>query len=90
MNLQLEPNFRDPENPSPYPHMAADAFYAELLAAHDGLNAQGSAMLETKLILLLSNHVGDLRLLRQALRLARQDVEMEQINSTDRARVATE
>ena len=72
MELLLEPHIHDPEEPSPYGNVAADAFYAELLAAHEGLDAQGSALLDARLVLLLANHVGDLRVLRQALRLARE------------------
>ncbi len=72
MNLVLEPHIHDPAAPSPYAHVAADAFYAELLAAHDGLDAEASALLDARLVLLLANHVGDLQVLRQALRLARQ------------------
>lgn len=72
MPLILEPHIHDPAAPSPYAHVAADAFYAELLAAHDGLDAEASALLDSRLVLLLANHVGDLEVLRQALRLAQQ------------------
>jgi hypothetical protein len=71
MSLRLEPNFHDPENPSPYPYMAADAFYAELLGAHEGLDPRAQEMFEAKLILILANHIGDLRVLRQAMQAAR-------------------
>jgi hypothetical protein len=72
MELVLDPNIHDPDAPSPYAHVAADAFYAELLAAHEGLDAQASALLDARLVLLLANQVGDLRVLRQALSLASQ------------------
>ena len=72
MELVLEPHIHDPAAASPYANVAADAFYAELLAAHEGLDAAGSALLDARLVLLLANHVGDLGVLRQALRLARE------------------
>ncbi|MBU6440266.1 MAG: DUF2783 domain-containing protein [Betaproteobacteria bacterium] len=72
MELVLQAHFHDPASPSPYEHVAADAFYAELLAAHEGLDAAASAMLDARLVLLLANHVGDLGVLRQALSLARE------------------
>ena len=39
MELVLQAHFHDPASPSPYEHVAADSFYAELLAAHEGLDA---------------------------------------------------
>lgn len=77
MELILDPNFSDPARPSPYAHLAADAFYAELLQAHDGLTAEQSAMLDAKLVLLLANHVGDLGVLREALRAAREGLDAQ-------------
>ncbi|MGA8010387.1 MAG: DUF2783 domain-containing protein [Thiomonas sp.] len=70
MPLILSPNFHDPAAASPYAHMAADAFYAELLQAHEGLDAEQSALLDARLVLVLANHLGDLGVLRQALRVA--------------------
>ncbi len=70
MDLVLTPNIHDPVNAGPYPHMAADAFYAELLQAHEGLDAERSALLDARLVLLLANQVGDLGVLRAALRAA--------------------
>ena len=49
----------------------ADGFYAELLAAHEGLSKQESDRVNARLILLLANHVGDRALLSEAIRLAR-------------------
>ncbi|WP_340268655.1 DUF2783 domain-containing protein [Sphingobium mellinum] len=48
-----------------------DDFYAALIALHDGLDAQESAMLNAKLILILANHIGDKAVLAEALRQAR-------------------
>lgn len=72
MQLVLEPNIHDPAAASPYAFVAPDKFYAELLAAHDGLDAGASAQLDARLVLLLANHVGDLGVLREALSLARE------------------
>jgi len=58
--LTLEPNL--PE---------ADEFYASLVALHDGLDAAQSLHLNAKLILLLANQIGDARILREILALAR-------------------
>jgi hypothetical protein len=49
----------------------ADEFYQTLLDAHDGLTAEGSQHLNARLILLLANHIGDIDVLRDALRRAR-------------------
>lgn len=74
MELILTPHFHDPVQPCPYGHMAADAFYAELLQAHEGLSEAQNALLDAKLVLLLANHVGDLQVLRAVLRAAAQDL----------------
>ena len=44
-----------------------DDFYAELLAAHDGLSKAESDALNARLILLLANHIGDRAVLSEAL-----------------------
>jgi len=45
----------------------ADDFYAELLAAHEGLNKDQSDAFNARLLLILCNHVGDRDVLRAAL-----------------------
>lgn len=45
----------------------ADDFYAELLAAHEGLSKSESDAFNARLILLLANHIGDRQVLSQAL-----------------------
>lgn len=52
-----------------------DDFYEMLSDTHQDLDAQQSKMLSDQLILLLSNHIGDLAVLRQAFALARVHVE---------------
>lgn len=49
----------------------ADGFYAELLAAHEGLTEAQTHALNAQLVLILANHVGDREVLREALALAR-------------------
>ena len=48
-----------------------DDFYEALLEAHEGLSGTQSAALNSRLILLLANHIGDVDVIRQALRAAR-------------------
>lgn len=55
-DLILTPNIPDP-----------DGFYAELLAVHEGRDGTDSDALNARLILILANHIGDRRVLRQAL-----------------------
>ena len=60
MTLILTPNLPDP-----------DGFYAELLAAHEGLDEAASHALNARLVLILANHVGDRAVLTEALDAAR-------------------
>ncbi|GHF07300.1 hypothetical protein GCM10016455_30410 [Aliiroseovarius zhejiangensis] len=48
----------------------ADDFYAELLAAHEGLSKDDSDALNARLILILANHIGDREVLSQAVNAA--------------------
>lgn len=45
----------------------ADDFYADLLAAHDGLTKADSDALNARLVLILANHIGDRAVLSAAL-----------------------
>ena len=54
--LTLTPNIPDP-----------DGFYAELIAAHEGLSEAESHALNARLALILANHIGDRETLREAL-----------------------
>ena len=56
---------------------APDDFYQDLVDMHRNLSEQQSALVNAKLILLLANHVGDLAVLREAMRAARQDIAPE-------------
>ena len=60
MPLITHPNLESP-----------DDFYAALIAAHEGLDADASQAFNARLVLLLANHVGSLEVLREALAAAR-------------------
>jgi hypothetical protein len=61
--LNVEPNVPEP-----------DAFYEMLVDTHQDLSDEQSRMLNAQLILLLSNHIGDLDVLREAFAIARANV----------------
>ena len=44
-----------------------DDFYEKLLNTHEGLSKEQSDALNARLILVLSNHIGDMDILEQAL-----------------------
>ena len=54
------------------PNIAApDDFYAELIAAHEGLSKAESDALNARLVLTLANHIGDRAVLTEALAVAK-------------------
>jgi len=63
MALNLKANISD-----------ADGFYDELLAAHQDLDKAESDAYNARLILVLCNHVGDRKVLSQALAAAKKPV----------------
>ncbi|MFP5507864.1 MAG: DUF2783 domain-containing protein [Alphaproteobacteria bacterium] len=52
-----------------------DDIYADLLAAHEGLSKDESDALNARLILILMNHIGERRVLAQAMAAARRPAE---------------
>ncbi|WP_372662097.1 DUF2783 domain-containing protein [Hydrogenophaga sp.] len=58
--MKTTPHFQD-----------ADAFYEQLLDAHEGLSSEASALLNARLILLLANQVGDARVLQECIAAAK-------------------
>jgi hypothetical protein len=75
MPLNTQPHIHDPAAPHQrWPYTPGDAFYDALIAAHQGLTDGQSELLNARLVLLLANHVGDLRVLREALAAARAGV----------------
>jgi hypothetical protein len=56
---------------------APDEFYERLIAAHRDLSDAQSAKVNAKLVLLLANHIGDARVIDEAIAAAREDVVTE-------------
>ena len=54
-----------------------DDFYEALIAAHEGLSDAQSHTLNARLVLILANHIGDLAVLRDALRLGRRSIQRD-------------
>jgi Protein of unknown function (DUF2783) len=77
----------DPERNGPMPMSTlrieenfegqGDDFYEALIRAHDGLSDAESHALNARLVLILANHIGDLRVLREALAQARRSLAPE-------------
>ena len=65
--LNVEPNVAD-----------HDGFYEMLVDTHQELSDEQSKMLNAQLILLLSNHIGDLDVLGEAFAIARGNVQAAQ------------
>lgn len=62
MRLNTDPNLDAP-----------DAFYEALIDMHRDLSDAESALANARLILVLANHIGDLEVLAQAMKIARGD-----------------
>ena len=71
-HLQTQPNFGIPGQRYLNAYSPGDDFYEVLIDSHRGLDDAQSQALNARLILLLANHIGDLRVLREALAAARQ------------------
>ena len=74
MPLILEPNFREAGQRYFRDYSPGDDFYQSLIDLHRGLSDEQSAQVNAKLILILSNHIGDLTVLREAMALARSGI----------------
>lgn len=74
MSLCLTPNFTERGKRFHRDFSPGDDFYELLIDTHRELSDEQSALLNAKLILLLSNHVGEIALLREALALAREGI----------------
>ena len=71
-HLQTQPNFGIPGQRYLNAYSPGDDFYEVLIDSHRGLDDAQSQAVNARLILLLANHIGDLRVLREALAAARQ------------------
>jgi Protein of unknown function (DUF2783) len=69
--LKTDPNFHEPGRRFFRDFSPGDDFYEALIDAHNGLSDEQSEALNARLILLLANHIGDLRVLREALAAAK-------------------
>ncbi len=49
----------------------ADALFAALVSAHEGLDEAASRRVDAALVLLLANHIGDDAVVLEAIRIAR-------------------
>lgn len=74
MALNLNPNFAQAGKRHFHNFSPGDDFYESLIDAHHDLSDEQSAMLNAKMVLLLSNHIGDIAVLREAMKIARNNV----------------
>jgi hypothetical protein len=54
--------------------VAPDEFYQQLMDLHRDLSDEQSLLVNAKLILLLCNHIGNMRVVREAMKLAREGI----------------
>lgn len=73
-HLNTQPNFGTPGLRYRHAYTPGDEFYELLIQGHAGLSDEASEQMNARLVLLLANHIGDLRVLREALDAARQSV----------------
>ncbi|MEZ5626635.1 MAG: DUF2783 domain-containing protein [Rhodocyclaceae bacterium] len=74
MALTTTPNFAEPGKRYFHAFTPGDDFYEALIETHRDLTDEQSAMLNARLILLLSNHIGDISVLKEAMAIAREGV----------------
>jgi Protein of unknown function (DUF2783) len=74
-HLNTQPNFGIPGERSLHAFTPGDDFYEALIETHRGLSDDASRLLNARLVLLLANHIGDLRVLREALTAARAGID---------------
>lgn len=74
-HLNTQPNFGTPGERALHAFTPGDDFYEALIETHRGLSDDASRLLNARLLLLLANHIGDLRVLREALAAARAGIE---------------
>lgn len=72
--LVTAPNFGMPGERYRHAYTPGDDFYEALIDTHRDLTDAQSQMVNARLVLLLANHIGDLRVLREALATAREGV----------------
>ncbi len=72
MPLLRHPNIVDP-----------DGFYEELVQSQRDLDDEEAALMNSKLVLILANHVGDRELLSEAIELARPNASRKGASASD-------
>ena len=70
-HLNVQANFGTPGERHRQGYTPGDDFYEMLIEGHRGLSDAQSELMNARLVLLLANHVGDLRVLREAIAAAR-------------------
>lgn len=70
-HLNVQPNLGIPGERYRHAYMPGDRFYEMLIEGHRGLTDAQSELMNARLVLLLANHIGDLRVLQEAITLAR-------------------
>lgn len=72
--LITDPHFGTPGVRCAQAYTPGDDFYEMLIEGHRGLSDADSELMNARLVLLLANHIGDLRVLREAINAARSGV----------------
>jgi hypothetical protein len=72
MPLSTDSNFHEPGKQFLRAYRAGDDFYEALIETHRDLTDEQSARVNARLVLILANQVGDLSVLREAMRIARE------------------
>jgi hypothetical protein len=70
-HLITDPHFGVPGERYRHAYTPGDDFYEMLIEGHRGLDDARSELLNARLVLLLANHIGDLRVLKEAIAAAR-------------------
>ena len=73
-HLVTQPNFGTPGVRHRQAYTPGDDFYEMLIDGHRGLTDEQSELMNARLVLLLANHIGDLRVLQEAIAAARAGV----------------
>ena len=74
MSLNTKLNFHQKDKRFFQAYRAGDDFYEALIETHQGLTDEQSEKVNTRLILLLANQIGELNVLREALACARKGI----------------
>ena len=77
MPLITQPNLYESGQRYFQAYTPGDDFYEALIETHRELSDEQSEMVNARLILLLANHIGDIAVLREAMKLAREGVAVE-------------